>query len=202
MNGFLRFAGFKRTVPFDATACDSMDAEIKDVFGPDMKNVLTPDRLRGKYNTLEDMVKHNDWPTLDACRGKVVFIVLGDAKRLYLEGHPSLAGRAMCVYSKPGRPECAFIMEDESVSDSLKISELVRENYIVRTRSDIETVESRTNDSRRKTAAFNSGAQITSTDYYKPDSRFSNFEVQWDGKHAGRINPVSCPAKAGEWLNE
>ena len=200
-SGFLRFIGFKREIPYDAAACDSIDAELRAVFGNELHNILTPDRLRGRYSSLEEMVKQNGWPQLDDCRGKIIFIMLGDAKSTYAHGHPSLSGRAMCTYSSPGQPECAFIMQDDAVSDSSTIVQLVKDGYIVRTRSDAETTASRENDSRAKNAAFASGAQITSTDYYKPDLRFSTFEVQWDGKHAGRINPISCPAKTG-WLTE
>jgi calcium-dependent phosphoinositide phospholipase C len=198
----LRTLGFKRCVPYDSTACDAMDAEIKSVFGNDLKNILTPDRLRGKYTSLEQMATQNGWPALDECRGKIIFIVLGGANELYTQNHPSLTGRAMCVYSKPGNPECAFVMKDNPERDSLKIQALVKQGYIVRTRSDAETVESRNNDNTRKVAAFNSGAQITSTDYYKPDLRFSNFTVQWDGIHAGRINPVTGKVQGNEWLKE
>lgn len=63
-------------------------------------------------------------------------------------------------------------------------------------------MDARVNDPHRKLTAFASGAQITSTDYYVPDLRLSTFEVQWDGKHAGRVNPVSTPARRGEWLEE
>ncbi len=198
----LRGLGFKRTVPYDATACDSIDAEIKDVFGNDLNGVLTPDKLRGKYATLEEMAKSNGWPLLNDCRGKVIFIMLGDAKHLYLENHPSLQGRAVCAYSHPGKAECAFIMQDDPIRGATDIPALVKQGYIVRTRSDVETMESRNNDNTMKEAAFKSGAQITSTDYYKPDLRFSNFTVQWDGKHAGRVNPVTCPDKAGKWVEE
>ena len=201
-NGFLRFIGFKRTVPFDSAACDAMDAEIKTVFGNDLKNILTPDRLRGKYPTLNDMVKNDGWPLLEECRGKIVFIQLGGTKGLYLNNHPGGNGRAMCVYAPPGKPESAFIMRDNPMRDSVNITALVKQGYIVRTRSDAETVESRENNNAPKNAAFNSGAQITSTDYYKPDLRFSNFTVQWDGVHAGRLNPVLCPAKGNTWLKE
>ena len=201
-NGFLRFLGFKRTVPFDSAAVDAMDAEIKTVFGNDLKNILTPDRLRGRYTTLNEMVQHNGWPLLDDCRGKIVFIQLGGTKELYLNNHPGGNGRAMCLYAKPGTPECAFVMRDDPMRDSVNITALVKQGYIVRTRSDAETVESRENNSAPKNAAFNSGAQITSTDYYKPDLRFSTFTVQWDGKHAGRVNPVLCPVKKDAWLKE
>ena len=201
-SGLLRLMGFKHTVPFDEAACDSLDAEVKAVFGNDLKNILTPDRLRGKYATLNEMVKNNGWPLLEQCRGKIIFIMLGGAKETYLCNYPLLNNRAMCVYSRPGNAECAFIMRDDPLRDSTSITELVKQGYIVRTRSDAETREARSNDSRAKQAAFNSGAQITSTDYYKPDLRLSNFTVQWDGKHAGRVNPVSHPVNGGSWLKE
>jgi hypothetical protein len=196
----LRTFGFKRVVPFDSVACDNIDVEIKSVFGEDLKDVITPGRMRGKYNTLDEMATHNGWPALSECRGKIIFILIGDAKKIYAEGHPSLKGRAAFIYAKPGTPECAFVMMDNPERDSLKITKLVKQGYIVRTRSDAETAESRANDSTRKIAAFNSGAQITSTDYYKPDLRFSNFTVQWDGIHAGRVNPVTGPGVG--WLEE
>lgn len=198
----LRMIGFKRTVPFNEAACDSIDAELKAVFSNNLNNILTPDRLRGSYASLNDMVKHDGWPTLDQCRGKIIFIMLGDAKSQYIKGHISLAGRAMCVYGHPGNDECAFVMQDDPVHDSTNIAVLLKQHYIVRTRSDAETVESRNNDSTARTAAFKSGAQITSTDYYKPDLRFSTFEVQWDGKHAGRINLVTGNVKGNVWLKE
>ena len=201
-SGFLRFLGFKRLVPYDTAACDSIDAEIKAVFGNELNGILTPDRLRGKYTSLDDMASHNGWPLLDECRGKIVFIMLGDAKDMYSANHPSLAGRAMCTYTSPGNPACAFIMQDDPIADSTHIIELVKKGYIVRTRSDAETKESRTNDCRPKTAAFNIGAQIISTDYYRPDLRFSTFTVQWDGIHAGRVNPINANGKTDEWLKE
>ena len=201
-SGFLRFLGFKRAVPYDAAACDSIDAEVKSVFGHDLNSILTPDMLRGKYASLDEMARQNGWPNLDQCRGKIIFILFGDAKGLYQKGHPSLTGRAMFTYSAPGQAECAFIMQDDPVADSARIPQLVKQGYIVRTRSDAETVESRTNDSIPREAAFKSGAQIISTDYYKPDRRFSSFQVQWEGNHPGRINPVTGSAKSGMWLKE
>ena len=127
--------------------------------------------------------------------------MLGDVNKPYMQSHPGLSGRAMCVYSHPGHAECAFIMQDDAVADSSRIVELVKQGYIIRTRSDAETRECRSNDNRPKLAAFASGAQISSTDYYKPDTRFSNFVVQWEGNHVGRVNPVLCPNRSG-WLTE
>jgi hypothetical protein len=201
-SGALRFLGFKRVIPFDDAAYDSIDAEIKSVFGNDLNSILTPDRLRGSYPSLEEMALHNGWPSLDQSRGKIIFILLGGSKEDYLKGHPALADRAMCVYGSPGKSETAFIMQDESIGDSANIVKLIKQGYIVRTRSDIETMDARSNDPHRKLAAMQSGAQIISTDYYKPDLRLSPFEVQWEGKHVGRVNPILLPKRAGEWVGE
>ena len=198
----LRFLGFKRNIPFDAAAYDSIDAEIRSVFGDSLNGILTPDQLRGKYPSLEDMATHQGWPSLDRCRGKIILILLEGSREDYIRNHPQLSGRAMCIYDEPGRPETAFIMQDESIGDSANIVKLVKQGYIVRTRSDVETMDARANDPHRKNAAMQSGAQIISTDYYKPDARLSTFEVQWDGHHAGRVNPVLLPQRAGEWVPE
>jgi hypothetical protein len=51
-----------------------------------------------------------------------------------------------------------------------------------------------------KNAAFESGAQILSTDYYRPDPRagtpgWTDFKVQFPNNELARINPVSAAAK-------
>ncbi|MFN8286108.1 MAG: Ca2+-dependent phosphoinositide-specific phospholipase C [Chitinophagales bacterium] len=198
----LRVLGFKRVAPFDAAACDSIDSEIKAVFGNDLNGVLTPDKVRGSYASLNDMVVHNGWPALDACRGQVVFIMIGDAKKEYLQDHENLQNRAVFTYSHPGKADCAFVMIDDALLDSARITETVKQGYIVRTRSDEETRQCRSNNCNMRNAAFNSGAQITSTDYYKPDARFSDFTVQWEQRHVARINPVTCPDRGGQWVDE
>ncbi|MBP6730863.1 MAG: hypothetical protein KA149_02325 [Chitinophagales bacterium] len=195
-NGLLRFVGFKRGIRFDLAACDSIDAEIKSVFGNDLKGVITPDWARGKYTTLDEMAKANDWPLLSACRGKVLFAMEGGAVENYLVNHTSLKGRAMFVYSEPGRPEAAFVKRNNSTRDKEKIKELVKQGYIIRTRSDAETWEARNNDYTDMNNAFESGAQITSTDFYQPDLRFSTFQVKFPAGGPGRKNPINTSGGA------
>ena len=190
-NGLLRFVGFKRGIRFDLAACDSIDAEIKSVFGDDLKGVLTPDHARGSHATLDEMASANDWPLLSACRGKVLFAMEGGAVENYLVNHTSLKGRAMFVYSEPGRPEAAFVKRNNSTRDKEKIKELVKQGYIIRTRSDAETWEARSNDYTDMNNAFESGAQITSTDFYQPDLRFSTFQVKFPEGGPGRKNPIN-----------
>ncbi|MCX6198158.1 MAG: Ca2+-dependent phosphoinositide-specific phospholipase C [Bacteroidetes bacterium] len=199
VSGLLRFFGFKRSIKFDAAACDSIDAEIKSVFGNDLKSILTPDKIRGNYSSLNEMAIHNDWPLLDSCRGKIIFIMEGDAEKTYPVGHPSLQGRAMFYYAEPGKPECAFVIRNGAKSEKQEIKELVKKGYIVRTRADGDTREARENDSTSRDAAFESGAQIISTDYYKPELRWSNYRVSFPAGKIVRSNPVNAPIGVKEF---
>lgn len=189
-SGAARFLGFKRSIPFDDAAADSIDAEIKSIFGADAKNILTPDRLRGNFSTLDEMATHNGWPALEDCLGKIVFILQGQALDESIKNHEGLKGRLCVMYAHPGKPECAFVKMDEP-EPVAKIQALVKKGYMVRTRSDEETNEARSNDYHRMNSAFESGAQIISTDYYKPDLRFNTFSVHFPNREAGRINPVN-----------
>lgn len=199
VNGLLRLFGFKRSIKFDAAACDSMDAEIKSVFGNDLKSILTPDKVRGNYSSLNEMATHNDWPMLDSCRGKIILIMEGDAEKTYPVGHPSLQGRVMFYYAEPGKPECAFVIKNGAKSEKAEIEKLVSEGYIVRTRADGDTREARENDCTSRDAAFESGAQIISTDYYKPDLRWSNYTVSFPKGKIVRTNPINSPTGAKEF---
>lgn len=189
-----------KKVAYDADACNKMDEEIKSVFGNELQGVLTPDNLRGTYTTLEEAVLAGNWPQLYKARGKVIFIMQGAAESLYKAGHPSLQDRAMFVFASPGTPEAAFVILNDPVSKYTQIQQRVGQGYIVRTRSDAGTTQARNNDYTDMNAAFSSGAQIISTDYYKPDSRagtggWSNYQVKFPNGELARINPVSAATK-------
>lgn len=198
-NAQLRALGFGPPVPFDAAACDALDAEIKSVFGDNLDKLITPDKLRNGLPTLNDVVVQNKWPTLGKCRGKIIFIMEGTAVSYYVANHPSLQGRAVFTYAPKGAPEAAFLIMNDSKGQLDSIKARVREGYIVRTRSDAGTTEARTGDYSSMNAAFASGAQITSTDYYRPDPRgivagsgWTNFVVQFPNRELGRKNPINA----------
>jgi hypothetical protein len=89
--------------------------------------------------------------------------LLRPVREVYLEGHPSLKGRVIFTNSKPGEADCAFIEENDGTPEI--ISDPVRKGYLVRTRTDADTMEARTNETKRRDAALASGAQLLSTDY-------------------------------------
>ncbi|MCG3167885.1 MAG: hypothetical protein POELPBGB_03684 [Bacteroidia bacterium] len=198
--------GFSLTVPvpYDAAAADAIDTEIKSVFGEDLENVITPDKLRGNYSTLSEAAENGAWPMLGDARGKVIFVMQGGAVDPYLAGHPVLENRAVFLYSDAGNPETAFVILNNAVSDEAEIQQTVAAGYMVRTRSDANTDEARSGDYSAMNAAFTSGAHIISTDYYKPDPRgvagdsgWTDFQVRFPNGELARINPVSAADKQG-----
>lgn len=183
-------------VPFDAAAYDAMDAEILSVLGP--KRVIMPDDVRGSYPTLEAAVRAGNWPLLEESRGKFVFMLITalDTGPLasYLEGRPNLEGRVAFLRSEPGQSHAAFLLLDNATYRPGEIERRVREGYLVRARSDIDTWEAKVNDLSRAAAAFASGAQIVSTDYYRAGNAFgTDYVVRLPGGGEARCNPVNAP---------
>lgn len=188
--------GATRLDPFDARAFAEMDASIAEIIG--RERVITPDDVRGDHPTLEAAALDGGWPTLEAARGKIVFLMIVPGLNLatfapYMEGHPNLEGRMAFVQGRPGMPHAAFVMIDNVLTHGEEIRDLVSRGYLVRTRSDIDTGEARINDVTRRDAALASGAQIISTDYPFAPNIFANDYVVKPFPGGSRANPVSSP---------
>lgn len=186
--------------PFDARAFAEMDASITEVMG--RERVITPDDVRGGHDTLEAAALDGGWPTLEEARGKIVFLMIVPGLNLatfapYMEGHPNLEGRMAFVQGRPGMPHAAFVMIDNVLTHGDEIRDLVSRGYLVRTRSDIDTGEARTNDVTRRDAALASGAQIISTDYPFAPNIFANDYVVRPFPGGSRANPVSSLRNPG-----
>jgi hypothetical protein len=186
--------GFVQPPPLTPADFDALDAEIRSVFPP--SGLITPDDVRGTHSTLEAAVRAgNAWPTLRAARGKVIFLLdQGTQRERYIQGHPSLKGRVIFTNATPGEPDAAFVeMNDPTGKNQAKIQELVREGYIVRTRSDADTVEARADDTKTRDLAISSGAQYVSTDYPAPDKAPfpGGYEVTLPGNRPWRCDPVN-----------
>jgi hypothetical protein len=71
------------------------------------------------------------------------------------------------------------------------IQEFVKKGYMVRTRSDANTIEARNNDYSRWLKALESGAQVITTDYYKPSNLFENdYQVGFKADTVYKINSL------------
>ena len=187
--------GVQMTVPepFTESTFDALDAEIRSVFPA--SELITPDDVRGHYETLNQAVLAGNWPALAHARGKVIFLMdQRPVGPIYLTGHPSLRGRVLFTNAEPGEPDAAFIERNDG--PAADITALVKKGYLIRTRTDADTKEARTNDTARRDQMFATGAQILSTEYpvNEPARWPGNFVVTLPGKVAARANPVNAPA--------
>jgi hypothetical protein len=182
----------EKLVPFDAEQLDAVDAEIRSIFTD--KELITPDSVRGHRETLREAVLLDGWPRLSESRGKVLFALDngGELRDRYLDGHPSLRNRVMFVSVDMEHPAAAFLKLNDPVGQFDQIQEAVKRGFIVRTRADAETRESRTRNTARRDASLASGAQYISTDYPEPDARWSDYHFQLDDSKGYRVNPVSA----------
>jgi hypothetical protein len=178
--------------PFTALVFDALDKEIRSVFKPD--EMITPDDVRGDSATLVAAVHAERWPTLAQARGKVIFLLdQRHVEPIYTKGHPSLEGRVLFTNAEPGAPDAAFTEENDGSHE--EIDALVKQGYLVRTRSDENTEQARTNDTTRRDLALSSGAQMISTDYPASEpSQWTKYVVEFSDGLVARCNPVTKPA--------
>ena len=167
---------------FDAQAFSTMDDVLEEVVG---SRLIRPAAVKAWGASLPN------WPTLDEARGKFLMILdEGGAKReTYLKGW-----RQRPMFTSVGieHPAAAVMIINDPIKDFGRIQKLVRRGFMVRTRADANTVEARANDVKRLQAAFASGAQAVSTDYYMPINPFGNNYRVWLAS-GERCNPVSAP---------
>ncbi len=186
--------GFTVPLQFTTELLDDLDAEILSVF--DRDRLITPDDLRGSYDTVEEAALAGAWPTLEQARGKVyaLFNNGGADRQAYLAGRPNLEGRVMFTTASPGQPDAAFVqIGDPRGANLARIQELVAQGYLVRTRSDVPTIEARSGDTTRRDAALASGAQFVSTDYAWESPFGSGYQVAIPDGSPARCNPVNAP---------
>jgi hypothetical protein len=175
--------------PFTAATFDDLDREICSVFPAD--EMITPDAMRGTYATPNEAARAGAWPTLEKARGKVIFLMdQRNVGPLYLEGHPDLHGRVLFTNAAPGQPDAAFTEENDGTE--AEIAALVRQGYLVRTRTDADTKEGRSGSTARRDHAMASGAQMLSTDYPKAEpAQWTGYSVSFPGGAMARCNPVA-----------
>jgi hypothetical protein len=202
-DGRPRMEGMVTPEPLTPETFDALDAEIRSVFHPG--ETITPDDVRGRHKTLNEAILAEGWPTLDKARGKVIFLL--DQRRvgpLYTQGHASLEGRVLFTNAAPGTPDAAFTECNDSAKDPRLVPGLIRQGYLVRTMTDpgIEGVQH--NETGKRDASINSGAQILSTDYPAGEPADSGYFVTV--RPAGqthpnaRCNPVLKSANCTEAL--
>jgi hypothetical protein len=188
--------GTQPTLPFSATALDSIDLEIRTFLGLD--KLITPDMVREDYETLERAILDGNWPLLDEVRGRFLFVLDENEIKIdrYLTQKPELKDAVLFVNKKEGNSTAAFRIINDPIKNEDYIRDLVKKGYIIRTRADSDTQEARVESYSKFEKAKSSGAQVISTDYYQPSTFFpSNYQVNFEGGGFERQNPVLIPNK-------
>jgi hypothetical protein len=183
--------GTRNPLEFTPSALDSIDSEIKLALGKE--KLITPDEIRGNFESVEAGVLAGNWPSLEASRGKFLFVLDEGEEKInrYLTAKPSLKNAVLFVNLKEGNPEAAFRIINNPVSQETYIQELVAKGYLVRTRADSDTKQARSDDYSQFEKAKSSGAQIISTDYYLPSLFFpSSYTVKFENGKFERSNPI------------
>jgi hypothetical protein len=189
---------FIKGEPYDGAAYDALDAEVRSVLSS--SKLIVPDDVQGRYPTLREAVLANNWPTLEASRGKFLFALDESPAKvaLYRGKRTSLEGRVFFVNTDETSPAAAYLTLNEPARDADRIARAVKANFLVRTRADANTREARANDTAPRDAAFRSGAQYISTDYLWPDPRFAGgYRVTMPGGAVALCNPVRRPQGCG-----
>lgn len=172
--------------PFDSKTLDALDAEVRSVFA--RNEYIAPDDVRGDFPTLNAAILAQGWPTLDSARGKLIFLLdqrsVGPA---YLHGHPSLRGRVMFTNAAPGSADAAFTELNDGPAAA--ITRLVKQGYLVRTRTDANLKEALRNDPTRRDAMMASGAQLLSTDFPPGEAAANGYVVGFPAGQRARCNP-------------
>lgn len=160
--------------PFDIDTFARMDEVLESVLG---------DRLIRPQD-----VREQRWPKLADARGRLILILdeSGAKRDMYW---PGWAQRPMFTNAPEGHPAAAVMIVNDPVEDAEHITRLVQAGYLVRTRADADTREARSGDFTRREAAFASGAQAVSTDYYV---RGNPFGTPYWVAPVIRCNPVTA----------
>jgi len=179
----------------------SFNAKDNYILGLPTPEVFTPEAFLLMDSIFEEMfgdklIRPRDivdlqWPFLSEARGKFILILdEGGIKRdIYFEGWKQ---RPMFINAPEGHPAAAIMIINDPIGQFDEIQRLVKAGYMIRTRADADTREARDNDTRRKVAAFESGAQAVSTDYYIPATHFGN-EYQVSLPEPVQCNPITAP---------
>jgi hypothetical protein len=186
-------------LPFDEAAYDALDAEIRSVMAPG--KLIVPDDVQGRYPTLREAVLANNWPLLDAARGKFLFALDEPPAKVavYRGARRSLEGRVFFINTDEASPAAAYLTLNDPVRDADRIRRDVAAGFLVRTRADANTHEARANNIVPRDTALAGGAQYVSTDYLWPDPRFpGGYHVALPGGLTARCNPVRRPKGCGD----
>ena len=184
-------------VKFTASLLQDLHQLITETF-PRNACLIPSDLCEPGDACVRDAVLRRGWPKLSSIRGRVFFCLDNEGGWVdrWLQAMQPIGQPHVFVSVAPEHPQAAWLKRNDPVGQFDEIQQLVRRNFLIRTRADADTRESRSGNTARREKAFASGAQYISTDFPEADPRFTDYAVRWPEGVAGRRNPVSFPNAA------
>jgi hypothetical protein len=173
---------------------DELESDVLAALGRD--RIVAPDDVRGAHATLPEAIAAQGWPTLGELRGRVLISLLdsGSNRDAYVGEATNLEGRLFFVDSDdPADPFAAMFKINNAHEESVRVSELVADGFIVTTNAD-DLQASDDDNLQRALGSLEAGAHYLSTDQPVPDGGYW-FDIQ-DGSPA-RCNPVRAAVGCG-----
>jgi len=170
---------------------DELDAAILSVWP--IERVLRPDDVRQGYETLQEALETDGWPTLGATRQKAMFIMLdsGGHREAYLEGHPNLEGRVIFMRDGKGSPTGAILENNDPINSADTINNGALEGYLVRSDAD-DAKSSDEKNQDKAAAALGTAAHFISSDF-PADPANGDYWFDIPDGSPSRCNPVTAP---------
>jgi hypothetical protein len=128
---------------------------------------ITPADVQGEAETLREAVTEDGWPTLEASRGKALFVLLDktEIRDLYVERNPTLSDQWMFAIVDEAEPLASVISFVNPTTQQERLKAAAEAGFMVRTRPDSATVEAREENYTRFELALSSGAHFITTDF-------------------------------------
>jgi hypothetical protein len=191
-----------RVVPYDAPLLQQLNELILQHF-PASTRLIPQDLCSAEDACVRDSVLRRGWPPVRDLRGKVFFCLDNEGQwpDRYLDACESPRQALLFVSVAADHPQAAWMKRNDPEQQFQEIQSLVRQHFLIRTRADADTRQSRSNDGRRRDQAMASGAQYISTDFPEPQARFSDYSVRWPDQQPARYNPLfsAPPASGTRW---
>ena len=165
--------GSTKPLVFDKAGYLRIHHDLKSALG--LERIVTPNEVQGDSSSLRARVTRNGFPKLPLLLGRFIFLIDEPAVKTasYLSDFDK--DQRLLFLSLPHQHEqAAILVMNDPVAAFAEIKARVSEGFLIRTRADANTVEARASNYIRMRAAFNSGAQFISTDYYLPDPALLN----------------------------
>ena len=158
------------------------------------ERILTPDDVRGEYETLREAITEGGWPTMGEARNKILFHAHSEDAFLanYHELYPDLVDAVMFTDSTPDDSYAAVMPINDPVGRADEIRAAVEQGFLVRTMAGGCCEQPEANDYARVEAALASGAHFISTDFPSADNEWGYVVSIPDGMPS-RCNPLVAP---------